>query len=327
MLSDCLNNYIGLRGYCSDTTPESGLYVNDLPAISLKMLASISNEEQKNFSGIWNEIYSRSLNELESDVLIEAQSFFKTTLVAENNNTGYYADPYNVSTSSNELKGTTIEVDSRTSRYLSIYVNSVQLYLPTAVNDNIYIYNLMNGELLDTIAFTGSIGVNTIQINKKYISYGQDTKIFICYNSNDVGNSIDTTSVDDSSVGFTRGAKISTASQVILDNLTLGGDSYGLIANYNLNCDISEFICTSKDVFKYALWWKLGASIQFERLTTDRLNKYTLIKNTEEINALWSEYDDKYRKIIKAVVSNLRSSSDRVCFSCSRQRNYKYLTP
>ena len=327
MLSDCLENFIGLKGYCSDTIPESGLYVNDLPGISMKMLANIANDEQKDYSGIWNEIYIRTLNQLEGDILSKAQKYFKTDVLIDNSITGYHDDPLVVEPSTTDFKGITIETDSRTSKYLSIYVNSVQLYLPATKSDNIYIYNLMNGELLDTIPFDGLVGNNIIQINKKYITYGQDTKIFICYNSNDVGASIKTDSIDSSNIADIRGAKISTASSVIESNLTYNGNSYGLIANYNIRCDISEFICSSRDVLKYAIWWKLGASIMFERMTSNRMNKYTLNKTAVEIKELWEHYEDEYDKIIKSVMDNMEANSDRVCFSCRKERNYKFLRP
>lgn len=326
-LSDCLSNYIGLRGYCSDTTPESGLYVNDLPGISIKMMSNISNDEQKNYSGVWDEIYTRALNELETDVLIRGQKYFKTTEVADNSNTGYYDDPYSTSVSTVEFKGTTIEVDARTSRYLSIYLNSVQLYLPSAVNGSVFIYNLMNGELLDTITFTGTIGINTVEVNKSYITYGQDTKIFVCYNSDLVGNSIDVTSVDDAKYAITRGAKISTATSVLKDNLTFAGNSYGIIANYNLRCDINEFICSSKDAFKFAFLWKLGEMIMFERMTSDRMNKYTMTKTPLQLQDLKGHYNDKYDEIMSAVMDNLEANADNVCFSCRKKRNYKFNLP
>jgi hypothetical protein len=327
MLSDCLSNYIGIRGFSTDTIPESGLYVNDLPSVSLKMLSNISNDEQKNYSEIWDELYTRTLNQLESDVLIKAQKYFKTSLVLDNSITGYHADPYEVELSSADFKGVTIEADQRKSKYLSIYVNSVNLYLPGAVSDNIYIYNLMNGELLDTIPFVGLVGNNIIEINKKYITYGQDTKIFICYNSTDVGNSIKTDMIDYSSTVNIYGAKVSTGSSVIDSNLTKSGDSYGMIANYNIRCDISEFICSSKDVLKYAIWWKLGSSIMFERMTSNRMNKFTLNKSAVEIKELWEYYEDEYNKIMDSVMDNLEANSDNICFSCRKQRNYKYLKP
>jgi len=327
MLSDCLQNFIGLRGYCSDITPESGLYINDLPSVSLKMLNGLADGEQKNYSELFNQLYTRTLNQLESDILNKSQKFFKTNILIDNSLTGYYADPLEVSASSTDFKGVTIETNQRTSKYLSIYVNSVQLYLPAIVSDNIYIYNLMNGELLDTIPFDGLVGNNIIQINKKYITYVQDTKVFICYNSNDVGNSVKSDCIGSGSIATTRGAKISTASSVIESNLTYDGDGYGLIANYNIRCDITEFICSSKDVLKFAIWWKLGASIMFERMTSDRMNKYTLNKSAVEIKELWEYYEEQYDTIMKNVLNNMEANSDNVCFSCNKQRQYNYLRP
>lgn len=326
MLSDCLENYIGIQGTCSDVTSESGLYINTLPSISLKLLANLSDEETKDFTGLWNEIYARSVNMLESDVLIKAQKYFKTNLLLDNQQTGYYADPLEVVTASNELKGNTIECYYNTSRYLSIYVNSVQLYLPSAINGNIYIYNLMNGALLDTIAYTGVVGINVIQINKTYKSYGQDTKIFVCYDGNTT-NSIETVPIDGSNLAITNGAKIAVGTTVLNASLTRSGEAYGLIVDYNLKCDISEFICSSKDLFKFAFWWKLGSQIMFDRMNSDRMNKYTLNKTKVELKDLYNYYEDNYDKIMESVLDNLEKNSDQVCFSCRKQRNYKYLMP
>ena len=326
MLSDCLENYIGIQGTCSDVDSVSGLYVNTLPSISLKLLANLSDEETKDFTGLWDEIYTRTLNNLESDVLVKSQKYFITNLLLDNQQTGFYRDPLTTITSSNELKGNTIECFYNVSRYLSIYVNSVQLYLPAAINGNIFIYNLMNGVLLDTIAYVGAVGVNVIQINKSYKSYGQDTKIFVCYDGNTT-NSIETSPIDDSALAITNGAKIAVGNTVLSNSLTRSGESYGLIVDYNLKCDISEFICSSKDSFKFAFWWKLGSSIMFERMNSDRMNKYTLNKTKLELKDLYNYYEDNYDKIMDAVMDNMEQNSDNICFSCRKQRNYKYLNP
>ena len=37
-------NYIGIRG-CGETTPDSGIYINDLPGMSLRRFADLANEE------------------------------------------------------------------------------------------------------------------------------------------------------------------------------------------------------------------------------------------------------------------------------------------
>ena len=326
MLSTCLNNYIGLRGLCSDTVPSSGLYINDLQSISLKMLANIANEEQKDFIGLYSEVYTRALNEFESDVMIRMQKYFNTNVLLENDITGYYNEPYEVVSSSTDYKGVSIELRDNISKYLSVYVNTVQIYLDADATHEIYVYNTLDGSLLDTISFVGTEGMNRVNINKSYPTYGQNTNIFICYNGTSV-NSVSVDNSDYSNNAIIRGAKVPTASSVIDSNLVYDGDSYGLVVDYNIRCDISEFICSSRDLFKFALLYKIGAAIMFERSTSTRLNKYTLNKSPLEIKEIYKYYENKYSEIMDSVISNLDKNSDNVCFSCNRARNYNYLRP
>ncbi len=123
------------------------------------------------------------------------------------------------------------------------------------------------------------------------------------------------------------GAKIAVGTTVLKDSLTFGGDSCGIVANYNLRCDISEFICTSKDLFKMALLYKLGANILLERRITTRMNKFTMVLSEEKMMALMEEYEDKYDKLMAATMDNMNANEDAVCFSCRKRRNYKYLRP
>ena len=63
---ECLINYIGLRG-CGLPEPESGLYLNSLPGLTLKNLQSVANSEQVNFIGVFNEVQERAINRLIQD--------------------------------------------------------------------------------------------------------------------------------------------------------------------------------------------------------------------------------------------------------------------
>ena len=326
MLKDCLNNFIGVRGLYEDVTSDSGLYINDLPSVSLKMLANLSDGETKDFTGLIDSIETLAFNQFESDVMNKAQKFFKTNVLLENDISGTYKEPYEVVNSSAEYKGVSIQVRDNISKYLSVYINTIQIYLDGAISTDILIYNTLTGVLMDSIPFDGLVGMNRININKSYPTYGQETNIFICYNGTSV-NSIKVDNVDYSETAIIRGAKVSTVSSVIDSNLVFNGDSYGLVVDYNIRCDISEFICSSRDLFKYAIWWKIGSAIMFERMTSQRMNKYTLNKTAAELKELWEYYEKQYDDIMLSVMSNLNKNEDKVCFECSRQRSYKYLKP
>jgi hypothetical protein len=326
MLSNCLKNYIGIRHLCTDSTPESGLYINDLQSVNITNLASLATSEQKNFMGVYNEITTRALNEFEADVMNKAQKFFKTNVLIENNKSGFFTDPYETVTASTEFKGVAIELRDNISNYLSIFINTAQIYLDAAGTKEVLIYNTLNGSLMDTISFEGVEGMNRVNINKSYPTYGQDTNIFVCYNAVTTG-SISVDNIDYSNNAIIRGAKVSNASSVIDSNLVYDGDSYGLVVDYNIKCDISEFICSSRDVFKFALWYKFGAAIMFDRLDSDRMNKFTLNKTPLEIKELYKFYDKKYNEAMDSILNNLDANEDAVCFTCNKARSYKYLKP
>lgn len=65
---DCLIGYIGIKGCGDETTPESGLFINSLPGVNLKVIDKIADHEQKTYSGVWDDVVTRSLQKFSSDV-------------------------------------------------------------------------------------------------------------------------------------------------------------------------------------------------------------------------------------------------------------------
>ncbi|MBS1686118.1 MAG: hypothetical protein JSS76_15340 [Bacteroidetes bacterium] len=56
---DCLIDYIGLRTQ-GGTAPESGMYINDLPGITVSQITDIANSEHATFLDVWNTVQRRS---------------------------------------------------------------------------------------------------------------------------------------------------------------------------------------------------------------------------------------------------------------------------
>lgn len=59
---DCFIDYIGVKG-CDSTEPESGVYINDLPGVTLENIERIANAEQITFAGVWDEVQKRSIRQ------------------------------------------------------------------------------------------------------------------------------------------------------------------------------------------------------------------------------------------------------------------------
>lgn len=52
---DCLIDYIGLQSCANETAPDSGLFINSLPGISLESIDKIADNEQITYKGVWND--------------------------------------------------------------------------------------------------------------------------------------------------------------------------------------------------------------------------------------------------------------------------------
>lgn len=321
MISECLANLIGIRGLCDDTTPLSELFVNDLSGVSLKSIASLTNEEQEDYKGVWDEIYQRSLNQLEGDILARMQKFFKTNILLDHETFGFYKSTYATEASSNQRKG--IAIDLIGSKHTEIFINNVELRLESVTNTVgvITIFNYNDGRVLDTITFTAVEGVNDIAINKRYSSFGQRTRIFISYDGN-IAAAIQSSSTSYTDVyGFavTKGAKIAVGTSVVKNNISFDGETHGMVINYNVFCSVSNFICSNKDLFKLALWYKVGQNFMDERLISTRINKYTLL-NKERAEFLYDEFKKQYEENLNTVLDNMDLQGDDVCFPCQKSR-------
>ena len=75
-----------------------------------------------------------------------------------------------------------------------------------------------------------------------------------------------------------------------------------------------------------AQWYKYGEQLMEERLTSERLNFFTLV-NQERAEGLKEFYTAKYVENMDAVLDGLEPLSDGVCFTCNKRRTQKIDLP
>lgn len=324
---DCLNNYITLRGVCTETTPISSKYFNDLAGVDLKGLSNLSTAEQVSFQGVYDEIYRRSVNELEADILVKMQKYFKANILLENISTGGKITQ-EVESASAYRKG--VAIDAIGSKNMRLYINFIDLYTTSAITDSIIIYDYDTGVTLDTIAFTSVANTfNRIQINKSYGIESNRKKIFISYNGS-LTDSLQTNIAPyyEHSGYFptVRAAKVLNASSKVESNMDFESNSYGLIVNFNVICSIQNFICSNRDFFTMPLLYKLGENYQLERLTTRALS-WDSTFDAEGVEKLRLYYNTKYTEQMDSILSSITPQGDDICFPCDKKRTYKYMMP
>ena len=65
---DCIRGYIGIKGCGTNETPDSGLFINSLPGVNLKIIDKVADNEQKTYAGVWADVETRAIEKFSSDV-------------------------------------------------------------------------------------------------------------------------------------------------------------------------------------------------------------------------------------------------------------------
>lgn len=325
----CLSNYIGIRGFCADGTPDSELFINDLPGMNLATIAALATEEQQSFSGVWDEIRRRSIAMLEADTLTRMQRYFRSNILLSNQLTGRFRTNYadHTEAAGDFRRGTLIE--RCLSKNAEFFINSLDVYFDTAHSGNFTIYDTNDGSVLDTIAYTAIEGINTFQINKEYFIFGQRKRIFISYDGNLSGTQetkISTCFCGDSGEAHVRGGSVAVGTAVLFENLTFDGNTHGMVVNFNVQCSISNLICSMRELMKFSLWYKMGAEFMWERLTTDRINFHSMV-NMERVEELRDLYVERYENNMDDTLNNLEPQGDEICFACRKRRTLQVAIP
>lgn len=319
MAIDCLNNYIGVRGLAPYEDPDSGYYINDLPGITTQRLEDISDDEDHYEVRLaWDDIYDRSSRLLESDIKNALKKYFKRYSYVDNGVTGQLTQKDAI-TQSSVLNGVRFNFGYE-SKNLSLNINSFTIYLSSAVNFTVYIYDLNTGEKLDEIAYAGVEGLNNFRVNKEYVIH-RYSDLFIAYDA----GVVDTVKMADyKPFGFTSNGIISNSDEKLATNFS--GDPTGMSVTFNLNCSVSNFVCDRIDSFKDAFLYKLGIEFCNESIYSTRINRWTLMDREDSIE-LRTEFEMQYEKLIDAALKDVRIPETDECFICNKAVNNRIFLP
>jgi hypothetical protein len=285
----------------------------------LQQLEDISDDEDHYEVRLaWDDIYARASRLLESDIKKALKKYFKRYSYIDNGITGQLTD--NVSTSQgNFYNGVWFNLGYQ-SKNLVLNISSVDIYLNSAVNFNLYVYDLNSGKKLKEISYEGTEGLNTYRVNLNYAVH-RHSNVFICYDA----SVVDVLKMTDYKPhGFTRYVEVAKTSSVINDNAN-GADT-GMSVTFNLECSVSNFVCQRIDSFKDAFLYKLGVEFCNERIYSDRINRYTLMYR-EDAEKLRTEMNDQYNLLIEAALKDLKITESDECFECNKAVNYRMQLP
>ena len=300
---NCLTDYIGLSG-CGASSPASGLFINSLPGISLKSVEQLADAEQKTYIGVWNDVQLRATKRLEMmlNAELSKQHKVKTGLVTFLTK----ADEQFTNHESVQYVAFKIEADCE-SYLLSHYIQSIKVRKFESSDDiQCTIVDQYNNILYSNIFTSNGLDTQTIEIGESFYEK-------IIYVVLDVtGTEWYTDTFSSTYIGCVQIQ--GGTSNNIGANFVETSKSYGVTINYGLRCSLSNLMCYAKDLFAMPLWYLLGSEMMMERMTSERINKWTVDrKQAEELKAY---YDTEAEKALGQAIAGTSINDCNCCIQC-----------
>jgi hypothetical protein len=325
---NCLNNIIGINKTCTEETPESGMYIQDLPGITIKIADAATSEEE--VSGVT--LIRRKIEFAQNRIVNDLRSFMKDRFnmfsAIEENTIGYYKqDQSSTAVEAGKLKGFRVQLRERP--YLQLSIHRIGLKLTSTASTSVYIYDLQNNILLDTIPISGASGeIVYVTLNKSYLTNRQNLSLFVCYDSSvsgvynstvydGYGSGCRTCRRGGNSLTYLQSGYINSASAKTDSNFNSSSTGNGLTVDYSINCTIEPFVCNLSQLLAWPLLFKTGAELMLELKNSRRLNSIVLLDASTN-DAMLNYFQDEYEKSMNDIVKNLRLPED-VCFQCDRK--------
>ncbi len=335
---ECLRDYIGLRG-CPPNDPESELYVNSLPGISLAAVDALANSEQATYAQVWADVQTRAIRRMANAVNAELRKRYRLKSIRNSINIPKKLNVENTTAAAvGELRGIIIDLalndDYTQSNLQCIYVQEVWLWLNSvpAADFDVRVYEMWqelgydDSKAFEVTLDVGdlSTGWNRIPINSTFTS----DKIFICYEADEIESSELKLSDQLSNqlcscvsyvYGGCDGATIQGSTADLTGDavsvLTTGQNAHGLTALFSIQCRYDNLVCGDKNVFATAFWYLLGVEIQHERLNTPRINPWSM--DRKQSQELLDFYQVRFEEELATAITGVSIDLNDACVECN----------
>lgn len=313
-MATCFDNFIGIR-CVSQTTPKSGLYIDDLEGINIRRAADMADSGFS--SGV--QLLESKINFATQLILDEmarfAMPYFRLNSLVDELKVGEWSSTWN--SPAPLMRG--LRINTRDSRMLRIRVQSVKIRIQ---NPN----------------YSGNVEIVDGIIGKQYpftTDANGDAEIFPNYLSttDEIFIVMDNAAITTNKTKVKGGCKCSTKkSEFLIANgwsgTTTTGTSFGLIVGAAAECSMDEIGCVIAQKLRFPILYRAGMEIAKEALTTDRLNSITLLDSDTWNFCLenWSAQYDAQMKTAIQQLPELFNRMDDICVICNQSR-YVYGMP
>jgi len=326
---DCFgSNYIGIRGDCITDAPSSGLFINDLAGVSLKLAAKLADEETLKGSELLRRIEGQAIRDVWSEVKSKLAQHYELSKSIEQMQTGRYIYDQPTIYLPFQAGDVGVVVDKTDcDDYTAIRINSVTIRAnSTQTNKTL---TITDGCTVKTYSFNIA-ACQPVKINTNFTA--QTGRVIVTVDATDLELENNSTFVD---CGCRNGCSCSRGGCLSVrgwDGIKEVGQSYGFILNASCVCDDSLFACALQDDMAGLVQLKMGVLLMQDLLTTKRAN--FMVKNSTDdaksMLMLWiggidnasgvqfkGEYWGKLAEVVRSIRHTFQGIRSK-CVSCGQ---------
>lgn len=306
---------IGIRDYTDCASPESDLWINDFPGISLKTAAKISNEEVHTGAAIMRKCIDVGTKKVFDDFQKKISPYFDFNSIVETRQIDDFSDDIILPVAAAK-RG--LALRRWRSELAQHYIEELYIKSKTTKDTSVFIYD---GE---TLAYTYVIPliagtINTIRVGKTFVS--ETVKIEMDNSDVEVySNSINNSNWSDGGCGSCQslqGLKVKGWNGTSEDNTV-----YGIGVKCSVRCYLENAMCSVLPQLYLPIFYKSAGEFFREKIGSDRLNPVTLFTKDqarESLDECEKDYKEIYASTINSIYAFLRSTKGE-CLTCNTNR-------
>jgi hypothetical protein len=309
---------VGIRDFVECSKPESGLFINDLPGISIKTAASVTTEQYQTGVKLLQQSILMGTKHVYDEFISELGPYFNFNSIVETR----VLDKFNTQIIAPSPVERGITIKRWRSELAKIFIKEVYIAVQNSGAAKLKIIDRCNVTELDIDLDNDC--VNVIPVN--YLADSEQVQIvfdqtnFAVFNCsyNSIGRHC----------GSCGGGHHKNSTILGISNGIEDGNCYGVGVYANIRCYEEEVFCSLLQRMYFLIWYRSGIVFLNELINSSRINNITLFGKEQAIELVkqyQAAYDTKYQTIMKNAYEYIKSTKGD-CLICNGNR-YVETTP
>lgn len=313
-IPECYSDFITVKQACDPVVPKSGLYIENLPGISVQSAARIATAKHQSAVDMIADKVIFAIQFLESEVQ-ERMMYLGYNMPSVPNVREFCGLDKKTTIASAPLqRGLRIQRNNTLAPFSMTYIETIYIKTDTTKTATVEIQDKL-GTVLQS--YTASTLANELtEINADFSTSVNDIRVVM--DNTDV--QVYKSKCDNGSCCHHLASKKKWRFYNVVgwDGVRCDTKAYGLGVKAGIRCDLRELMCYLLPYIKYAVLYKAGSMILQELLASDRLNT-VIVANKEWAAETIPQWDaivmEKLDAVIPAALKQLKKR-DMYCITC-----------